>query len=51
MISEIGVGECGDQPVRPSIFFYDTEGNPIAAESVVDVTGDPAIQDDGTLTV
>ncbi len=51
MISEIGVGECGDPTGSPPYFFYDTEGNPIAAESVVDVTGDPAIQDDGTLTV
>ena len=27
-------------PIRPAIYFYDTEGNPIAAESVVD--GSPA---------
>ena len=27
-------------PSRPAIYFYDTEGNPIAAESVVDITGD-----------
>ncbi len=26
-------------PSRPAIYFYDTEGNPIAAESVVDITG------------
>ena len=38
-------------PIRPAIYFYDTEGNPIAAESVVDVTGDLAIQEDGALTV
>ena len=38
-------------PIRPAIYFYDTEGNPIAAESVVDVTGDLAIQEDGGLTV
>ena len=38
-------------PIRPAIYFYDTEGNPIAAESVVDVTGDLEIQEDGGLTV
>ena len=38
-------------PIRPAIYFYDTEGNPIAAESVVDVTGDLVIQEDGGLTV
>ena len=39
------------QPVRPAIYFYDTEGNPIAAESVVDITGDLEVQEDGGLTV
>ena len=39
------------QAVRPAIYFYDTEGNPIAAESVVDLTGDLEIQEDGGLTV
>ena len=38
-------------PIRPAIYFYDTEGNPIAAESVVDVTGDLVIQENGSLTV
>ena len=35
----------------PSSTFYDKEGNPIAAESVVDVTGDLEITEDGGLTV
>ena len=39
------------QPVRPAIYFYDTEGNPIAAESVVDITGDLEVQEDGGLAV
>ena len=39
------------QPVRPALYFYDTEGNPIAAESVVDITGDLEIREDGGLTV
>ena len=38
-------------PIRPAIYFYDTRGNPIAAESVVDVTGDLEITEDGALTV
>ena len=38
-------------PSRPAIYFYDTEGNPIAAESVVDVTGNLEITEDGALTV
>ena len=39
------------QPILPAIYFYDTEGNPIAAESVVDITGDLEISEDGGLTV
>ena len=36
-------------PSRPAIYFYDTEGHPIAAESVVDITGDLEITEDGAL--
>ena len=39
------------QPSRPAVYFYDTEGNPIAPESVVDITGDLKITEDGALTV
>ena len=39
------------QLVRPALYFYDKEGNPIAAESVVDVMGDLEVTEDGTLTV
>ena len=38
-------------PIRPVLYFYDKEGNPIAAESVVEVTGDLEIREDGGLTV
>ena len=41
----------GSIPIRPAVYFYDTEGNPIAAESVVDITGDLVVQEDGGLTV
>ena len=36
---------------RPALYFYDTEGQPIAAESVVDITGDLEVMEDGNLTV
>ena len=38
-------------PSRPVIYFYDTGGNPIAAESVVDITGDLEVTEDGGVTV
>ena len=38
-------------PIRPALYFYDTEGQPMAAESVVDLTGDLAVAEDGGLTV
>ena len=38
-------------PTRPVIYFYDTEGNPIAPASVVDVTGDLIVTEDGALTL
>ena len=38
-------------PVRPAIYFYDTEGALVSAESVVDITGDLAVMEDGGLTV
>ena len=40
-----------DKPIRPAIYFYDPGGNLIEAESVVDLTGDLEIQEDGGLTV
>ena len=39
------------QPSRPAVYFYDTEGNPIPAESVVDLAGDLEVTEDGGLTV
>ena len=38
-------------PSRPAIYFYDTEGALVAPESVVEVTGDLEITEDGALTV
>ena len=39
------------QLVRPALYFYDKRGNPIAAESVLDVLGDLEVTEDGALTV
>ena len=38
-------------PIRPALYFYDKNGNPIDAESVVDVTGDLEVTEDGALSV
>ena len=38
-------------PSRPVIYFYDTDGNPIAPELLVDITGDLEVTEDGGLTV
>ena len=42
---------AGSTPARPEVYFHDTAGEPVAAESVVDVTGDLAVAEDGSLTV
>ena len=49
--SDLVFVNVGSVPVRPVIYFYDTEGALVSAESVVDVTGDLVIQEDGGLTV
>ena len=36
---------------QPALYFYDQEGAPIDPESVVDVTGDLGVAEDGSLTV
>ena len=38
-------------PIRPALYFYDKEGKTIAAESVVEITGDLEVQADGGLSV
>ena len=38
-------------PARPALYFYGTGGEPMAAESVVDITGDLEVREDGGLTV
>ena len=38
-------------PIRPALYFYDKSGHLIDAESVVDITGDLEVTEDGALTV
>ena len=38
-------------PSWPAIYFYDTAGNPIAPDSVVDIMGELEVTEDGALTV
>ena len=49
--SEVVLLNVGTTPVRPVLYFSDQQGDPIAADSVVEVTGDLEVQDDGGLTV
>ena len=49
--SDLVLVNLATQPIRPALYFYDQEGNPIAAESVVDVMGDLEVTEDGALTI
>ena len=49
--SEMVLVNAAPQPSRPAVYFYDTKGDPIAPESVVDLTGDLEVTEDGGLTV
>ena len=47
--STLALVNAGAYPVRPAIYFYDQDGDPIAARSVVDLTPDLEVGDDGAL--
>ena len=47
IISEVVLVNVAPHPIQPALYFYDQEGEPIAAESMVDVLGDLGIQEDG----
>ena len=49
--SEMVLVNVASHPIRPALYFYDQEGQPMAAESVVDITGDLEVMEDGGLTV
>ena len=41
----------GADPIRPSVYFYDRQGDQIDAESVVEVVGDLEVREDGALSI
>ncbi len=47
--STLALVNAGAYPVRPAIYFYDQDGDPIAARSLVALTPDLEILDDGAL--
>ena len=49
--SDLVLMNVGTTPIRPTISFYNKEGHPIPAESIVDVGGDLESQQDGAITV
>ena len=49
--SDLVLVNVGTDPIRPTLYFYDKGGYLIAAESVVEATGDQEVTADGSLTV
>ena len=49
IVSDLVLVHAGADPVRPAIYFHDQAGDPIAAESLVDITEDLEVGDDGAL--
>ena len=49
IVSSLVLVNAGANPVRPAIYFHDQDGDPIAAESMLDVPADMEIGDDGAL--
>ena len=49
--SEVVLLNVDTTPIRPALYFSDQQGDPVTAETVLDVTGDLEVQDDGGLTV
>ena len=50
IVSSLVLVNAGADPVRPAIYFHDQGGNTIAAESMVDITEDLEVGDDGALS-
>ena len=50
IVSSLVLVNAGTDPVRPAIYFHDRDGGPIAAESMVDITEDLEVGDDGALS-
>ena len=49
IVSSLVLVNAGANPVRPAIYFYDQDGGPIAAESMLDVPANMEIGGDGAL--
>ena len=49
--SDLVLVNVAPHPIRPELYFYDREGDRIAAESVVGVTGELEVTEDGSLSV
>ncbi len=49
--SDLVLVNVAPHPIRPAFYFYDKDGSLIAAESVIEVTGDLEVAEDGALTV
>ena len=49
--SDLVFVNAGTHPIRPALYFYDKEGHLIEVESVVDLTEDLELTEDGGLTV
>ena len=49
--SEVVLLNVGAAPILPVLYFSDRQGQPIDADSVVDVTDDLEVQEDGGLTI
>ncbi len=50
IVSSLVLVNAGANPVRPAIYFHDQDGGPIAAESMLDITEDLEVGDDGALS-
>ena len=51
IISSLVFMNVATHPIRPVLYFYDQEGHPIAAESVVDLTEDLEVTEGGALSI
>ena len=50
IVSSLVLVNAGADPIRPAIYFHDQDGGSIAAESMVDITEDLEVGDDGALS-
>ena len=49
--SDLVLVNVAPHPIRPALYFYDRDGDRIAAQSVVEVQGELEVAEDGALTV